>query len=38
MIKRVSVYVKGISEERYLAYYEPRKIRGEVEATLNLIV
>jgi hypothetical protein len=37
-IKRDSVYLKGRSEERYLAHYEQGKIPGEYEVILNLIV
>jgi len=37
-IKRGSVYLKGRSEERYLAHYVQGKIPGEYEVIVNLIV
>ena len=36
--KRGSAYLKGRSEERYLAHNEPEKIPGEYEVMLNSIV
>jgi hypothetical protein len=37
-IKKGPVYLKGRSEERYLAHYEPERIPAEYEVMLYSIV